>query len=354
MNARGLGEALRLCRAREGSGRAALVAAATRLCVLPMTAYSVGIGGAMAAVEGEFSPPLFLAIMAGFLAAHALDNLLNDLTDYLRGWDRPGYLRVAYGPHPILSGVISVRGVKLFAVAVLGYNALLAAYLGVVVSPLIPLLALAGVAIMLGYSGYGVDLKRLGLGELGVVLVWGPVMAGGTYLALTGGHRPEALLAYTPYALTVGLVLLGKHLDKMGADSRLGVATLPVRLGERRARVLGAVVAVAAPIAAAFGVWAFTDSPAAAVALLALPASLLTAKALLRPKPESPPEGWRVWPLWHAAWTFFSVDSTGRYTLLALLAGGLGGVAGHAAFILAIGMFVLDLRSLSRTSGLLA
>ena len=42
-----------------------------------------------------------------------------------------------------------------------------------------------------------------------------------------------------PYALLVTSVLFGKHIDKIEADTKLGVRTLPVILGEARARVVG-------------------------------------------------------------------------------------------------------------------
>jgi 1,4-dihydroxy-2-naphthoate octaprenyltransferase len=340
-----VGEALRLCRAPPGSGRLALYLAAARVCVLPMTFYSVSLGGAMAWLDGSFSSPLFMLILLGFLAAHVVDNLINDLTDYLRGLDRPGYVRVAYGPHPVASGLLGPHAILVITAAVMAFNTALALYLSVTVSPLILLLAALGALVMLGYSGVGFDLKRLGLGELGVVLVWGPVMAGGTYLALTGEFSLEAALVYMPYAALVGLVLLGKHMDKLEADSRMGVATLPVRLGEARARRLAAALAVSAPLAAAAGSIYFTRAPEALAALLSLPLSLAAARALSRPRPRVEPRGWRVWPLWYAAWAYMPVDAVGRYTLLALLAAGLEGPWKAAVLALAAITAVADART---------
>jgi 1,4-dihydroxy-2-naphthoate octaprenyltransferase len=42
-----------------------------------------------------------------------------------------------------------------------------------------------------------------------------------------------------PYALLVTVVLFGKHIDKIEADTKLGVRTLPCILGEARARLVG-------------------------------------------------------------------------------------------------------------------
>ena len=64
-------------------------------------------------------------------------------------------------------------------------------------------------------------------------------MVGGTFLAATGTIAPWVLLVSVPYALLVTSVLFGKHIDKIEADTELGVRTLPVILGEARARLVG-------------------------------------------------------------------------------------------------------------------
>ena len=43
-------------------------------------------------------------------------------------------------------------------------------------------------------------------------------------------------MASLPYALLCTAVLMGKHIDKLPWDEAAGVRTLPVVLGERRAR----------------------------------------------------------------------------------------------------------------------
>jgi len=317
-----LWESFRLCRVPRGSsgGGLAVLIAASRLCVAPMTLYAVSIGGLLAALEGGFSWPLFLAILLGFTLAHLADNLVNDLSDYRKGIDAPSYFRALYGPHPFIDGIVSPRAALAFAAAAVAYGLALAAYLSLTVHPAILPLALLGAAAIALYAGWPVDAKRLGLGELLVAIVWGPVMAGGTLLALAGTHPATAALTYLPFAATVSLVLIGKHMDKLESDAGKGVATLPVRLGEERSRRLAAAIALAAPPAAALGVYLHTGNPVAALAALAaLPPALAAAKALSARKPGKPPKGWRVWPLWYAAWGFIAMDAVGRATIAALL-----------------------------------
>ena len=342
--ARALAESFMYCRVSEDLGdmpRPVRLLAASRLCVLPMTLYSVLIGGMLAWLDGFFDPLLLAVLAVGFTLAHLADNLLNDLTDYARGVDDPGYFRAMYGPHPVLDGIIGVGEARAVILLILGFDLALAVYLGVVVSPIILLLALLGAGVMALYGGVPVDAKRLGLGELLVAVVWGPVMAGGTYLALTGRMGLRQAAVYLPYAATVSLVLIGKHLDKLCFDEAKGIRTLPARLGAVKARILASSIAALAPVTASLGVYYYTHSPWSLAALLSIPPSLAAAWRLAGERPVEKPRGWRVWPLWYAAWGFLSLDAVGRYTISALLLTGLRGIGLYVALGL-VGIMALS------------
>lgn len=303
--------------------------ASARLCVLPMTFYAVTIGALLAWHEGGFSWPVYLLVLAGFSLAHLADNLLNDISDYVKGIDRPGYFRAMYGPHPIIDGLLPVSTVKLFIAGVIAFNAALALSLSIISTPLVGLLALVGALSMAAYAGIPIDAKSMGLGEVLVGLVWGPVMAGGTLLAMTGAHPLWALLAYLPFAAAVSLVLIGKHMDKYDQDKAKGVGTLPVRLGLRASKLVAGLIAVTAPAAAAGALYVKFDTPLTLLPLASYITGTASSLILTREKPEAPPAGWRVWPLWYVAAAYAVMDSIGRGTVAALLSLGLY-LSGHA------------------------
>ena len=83
-----------------------------------------------------------------------------------------------------------------------------------------------------------VRLKKRGLGEPDVFVVWGPLMVCGTYYSAVGTVGWNIVLASLPYGLLCTTVLMGKHIDKIPYDEPLGIRTLPVLLGEARARVV--------------------------------------------------------------------------------------------------------------------
>jgi 1,4-dihydroxy-2-naphthoate octaprenyltransferase len=130
-----------------------------------------------------FSWPLLLLAGVGLLAAHTCNNLLNDLSDTDAGLDTASYPRAQYAPHPILSGMVRRRSVGL---AVLGLMAVDLAVLVVIAVqrgwPVVAF-ALAGLLLSVAYATPPLRWKARALGELEVLLVWGPLMVAGTYFA---------------------------------------------------------------------------------------------------------------------------------------------------------------------------
>ena len=210
-----------------------------------MTIWSGLIGGLLAVEANRVAGGapvdwgLFLLAVVGLVLAHAANNMINDYFDTTGGVDTEGYVRALYAPHPILSGWVTKRQLGTAILIVNAIGAAIMLYLAAIRGPLIIAFALAGLFVSVFYVAPPIRLKHHGLGEPGVFLVWGPLMIGGTFLAATGTIPAWVLLVSVPYALLVTAVLFGKHIDKIEADAALGVRTLPVILGEARARVVG-------------------------------------------------------------------------------------------------------------------
>jgi 1,4-dihydroxy-2-naphthoate octaprenyltransferase len=145
-------------------------------------------------------------------------------------------------------------------------------------------------------------------------------MVGGTFLAATGTIAPWVLLVSVPYALLVTSVLFGKHIDKIEADTKLGVRTLPVILGEARARVVGQwlmILFYPLTIAAVLAGWV---GPWVLLVVLAVPRLLMVLAVFRQPKPAGPPPGReRGWPLWFVGYAFVHTRRAGGLLTLGLL-----------------------------------
>jgi 1,4-dihydroxy-2-naphthoate octaprenyltransferase len=146
-------------------------------------------------------------------------------------------------------------------------------------------------------------------------------MIGGTYLAATGTVPLWVLIFSLPYALLVTSVLFGKHIDKIVPDAELGIRTLPVILGEARARVVGQWLMILFYPLVALAVLVGWVGPWVLLIVLAIPRLMGVLKVFGKPKPAAPPPGYpeRGWPLWFVGYAFIHTRRAGGLLTLGLL-----------------------------------
>lgn len=293
----------------------------TRAAVLPMTLVSGLVAALLAIGQPGLDWRWLVLAIVGITLAHTANNLMNDLYDTQTGTDSASYPRALYAPHPVLSGLVSRRTLLTAIVVVnLADLAILVVLTWARGWPVLAF-ALSGFALSVAYTAPPVRLKKRGLGEPDVLVVWGPLMVCGTYYSAVGTLDWHILLASLPYGLACTTVLMGKHIDKIPYDEPLGIRTLPVILGETRARagtlamMIGFYLLVALAVAAGAMPW-----PALLV-VLALPRLAKVWPHFRRRRPEAPPEGFPVWPLWYAALAWVHVRQAGALLVVGLAIG---------------------------------
>jgi 1,4-dihydroxy-2-naphthoate octaprenyltransferase len=299
-----------------------------RASVLPMTLTAGFVGGLLAwwNAEGEADVWLWALATAGIVCAHMANNLMNDLWDLEVGTDDEAYPRALYAPHPVLSGMTTRRGLAARALVLNVVDLAILVVLAVERGWPVVAFALGGFLLSVAYTAPPLRLKKHGLGEPTVLVVWGPLMVGGTYYATVGSITGDVLLASLPYALLCTAVLMGKHIDKIPWDEPDGTRTLPVILGEARARrVTQAMMVAFYPIVGAL-VAIGTMPVLALVCLLGIVRLVKVWAPFSRPKPASPPEGFPIWPLWFAAIAFVHTRLAGGLLVVGMLLGVLLGV----------------------------
>ena len=297
----------------------------TRAAVLPMTLFAGAAAGLLAVGQPGFSALDLTLAVIGITAAHLANNLMNNLFDTQVGGDTASYPRALYAPHPLLAGLVTKR--RLWTAILLANSAdlLILAVLAARRGWPIVAFALGGFLLSVAYTAPPLRLKKIGLGEPDVLVVWGPLMIGGTYFAATGSLPWQVWLASVPYGLLCTSVLMGKHVDKIPYDAPVGTRTLPVLLGERRARhlTLGLMVAFYVLVALSAAVGALPWP--ALLTLGALPRLVKLWPYYLAPPPVEPPANFPVWPLWYAAIAFLHVRLAGLLLVVGL---GVAAVAG--------------------------
>jgi 1,4-dihydroxy-2-naphthoate polyprenyltransferase len=182
------------------------------------------------------------------------------------------------------------------------------------------------VILNVAYTAPPLRLKKRGLGELDVLLVWGPLLIAGTYYSAVGYVPWQVWPAAVPYGLLCTAVLMAKHIDKLPWDEKAGVGTLPVLLGEARARVLTNVLMVAFYFAVVADVAVGSLPWPALAAFGGLPLLWRALKALRRPKPAEPPRGFPIWPLWFVAFAFTHTRRAGALLVAGLAVAAVFGI----------------------------
>lgn len=246
---------------------------ATRPWSFTMTAISVGVGGAVAALDGAFDIWLFLVTLIGAICVHGATNLINDYFDYRSGVDRPGAPTTLYRPHPLVQGLISPNAVLGVSLGLYGCAALIGLYVVWLKGLALLWFILVGAAASFFYTAGPIKYKYVALGELSVFLMWGPVIVGGTYCVQRGSLSPEAVLISLPFGLLVALVLLANNLRDIEYDGSVGIKTLGTLLGQRKTlhlyqglivlAYLAVLVLVALKIVSPWGLLVFFSAPVA-------------------------------------------------------------------------------------------
>jgi 1,4-dihydroxy-2-naphthoate octaprenyltransferase len=207
------------------------------------SAAAMAIGGALAARDGSFSWPWFLVLGLAMFCMEVAKNAWGDVYDYDSGTDlavKPEDRTDFSGGKRVLVDAILTRK-QTWAVAGMfgGAGLALGALMVFLREP--SLFWLGTIALLLGWSYHGPPLRLAyrGLGELDVVLCYGPLIAMATYALLTHRYHVDVLWAAMPLGLFTAAFLWVNEFPDHDADRGAGKNNLVVQLGKHRAsRVL--------------------------------------------------------------------------------------------------------------------
>ena len=209
---------------------------ATRLPFLTATIVPVALGGAIAGHDGGFALGWWLICLVAAVCAHLGINVINDVADADSGADEANTTPTPFsgGSRVIQYGLVSRRAMALTATGLYAVTAVLGLVLAATRSW--DLLWIGAIALVLGY-GYTARPFRLvhrGLGEPVVAIGFGPIMAAGTYLAVTREWSWEPVYASVPIGILIALVLYVNQVPDRRSDAATGKRTLIVRWSKER------------------------------------------------------------------------------------------------------------------------
>jgi 1,4-dihydroxy-2-naphthoate polyprenyltransferase len=228
----------------------------------------VAAAGALAAVNGVFDWPLFLAALLASVLLHIGTNVTNEIFDVRKGIDTITSPRAS---HALLKGRIG-EGEAFTMVAV---SFVLAAAIGIWLISVrgwpVALLGLIGLIGGYGYTAPPLQYKFKALGVPLVFLLMGPLMVTGAYYVITGQFSWQAVVLSIPVGFLVAAILHGNEWRDISDDARAGMATLSIRYGRRAAHLGYLSLVVGAYLALSLAVLFGALPPASLLAMLSLP-----------------------------------------------------------------------------------
>lgn len=248
----------------------------TPVIIIPVT-----LGAVLAWYQGHsFHWIGFLLCLVGVWFAHLGANAANDCFDDVSGVDRIAHELIpenrgstVCGSEIITKGLMTRRQ-GFIATAVFF---LLAAVCGAVlfVDHGWPIVWLAVFGFVLGVFYCAAPIKfgyiGRGLGELGILVAFGPLPVLGSYYVQTGSLASSALIASLVPGLFTVSVLYNHHFSHASADRRVGKVSPVVVLGMRGARKITPALLAASYVALIINVVLGVFPPTTLIALLTAP-----------------------------------------------------------------------------------
>ena len=194
----------------------------------------VFIGACLAYSDGVLNLWLVLACLIGAINLQLGTNFANDYFDFVKGADTEDRL----GPvRATAAGWVTPEQMRWATILV--YLALIptAVFLISVGGWPITLIGIASVICSVAYTGGPFPLAYLGLGDIFVLVFFGPIAVGGTYYTQALTVPPEALVAGLMPGLIATALLAVNNLRDVPTDRVANKRTLAVRFGETFARV---------------------------------------------------------------------------------------------------------------------
>lgn len=211
------------------------------------------------------APSASLALLAAMLMQIGT-NFSNDYSDFKKGADtetRRGPLRVTQAGL-IRPRTMAIATMIMFALA-------MAVALLLVMRAGWPLAVLGVVCVLagLGYTAGPYPYGYRGLGELFVLIFFGPVAVGGTYYVQALTLTPQAVVAGLGPGFLAVAILVVNNLRDREEDAKAGKRTLAVRFGARFAR-LQYLACIAGALAVTLGMVCWQSGHTLALVALAV------------------------------------------------------------------------------------
>jgi len=260
---------------------------ATRPWSFTMSLISVSIGTLIAAEEAPILWGWYVLVCIGIVCFHATANVYNDYFDTRYQVDQPDSPTARYRPQPILAGMFTPAQLFTQAVVLNGITVLIGLVLSFGRSMIVFWIGVIGFLACVFYTAGPVKFKYKAWGEFFVFLMWGPLMFEGAFAVQRQALSLKAFYLSIPFGILVGMVLLANNIRDIAYDSRQGIRTIAILLGNRRSLFLYAGFILATYLYVVGMVLIGMLSPWGLLVLLSLPKAISLLKSFMKKIPEA-------------------------------------------------------------------
>lgn len=268
-----------------------------KISITSVTSMAIGAGAAFD--HPGFSWTWLLVLGLGMFCMEVAKNAWGDVFDYDSGTDLAvlpeDRTNFSGGKRVLVDKILTRRQTWTIALGFALAGLVLGVLMVFVREPAVFWPGLVGLLLGWSYHGPPLQLAYRGLGELDVVLCYGPIIALSTYILMTGHFAAEVIWLSLPLGILTAAFLWVNEFPDYQADLGAGKNNLVAQLGKQRAAQLLPVIYLLA-FALLLALPSLVGAPLSIYAgLLAVPPALLACvwvwrdpEAFHRQKPAQP------------------------------------------------------------------
>lgn len=183
----------------------------------------------------DFSLIIFLLTLFTVMTVHCAGNVVNTYFDFVKGIDNRKSDDRTLVDHILTKDEVVSLGALLYMAGCLGF--ILLAGLSPAQVEHLALVYFGGLSSSFLYTG-GIGLKYIALGDVLILIIFGPISVLFAFLAQTG--RIDWLTIYyaIPLALNTEAILHSNNTRDLEADRKAGIVTLAILIGHTASHVL--------------------------------------------------------------------------------------------------------------------
>ncbi|XP_040166190.1 ubiA prenyltransferase domain-containing protein 1 homolog [Anopheles arabiensis] len=199
------------------------------------------LGTALACESGyeHLSFFTFLCTVLTVVTVHCAGNVVNTYYDFVKGIDDRKADDRTLVDHILSQDEVVTLGVLLYGAGCLGFVCLV--YLSPARLEHLALVFFGGLSSSFLYTG-GFGLKYIALGDVLVLVIFGPISVLFSYMAQTGRYEWATIFYAIPLALNTEAILHSNNTRDAESDKRVGIVTLAILIGRTGSYILYGVL----------------------------------------------------------------------------------------------------------------